>query len=122
MLFKQFRTEFRLGKERFLNCTNKQRVQTTNSPKLKLNARVLIFANKTLSKEKAGILNLIQNNQSTLQERERTHQSNINELQQLKEQQEKLKQKVLECSNQAQEQAEAPGERKEGPTLIRLHC
>ena len=68
---------------------------------------------QNLAKEKAGILNLIQNNQSTLQERERTHQSNINELQQLKEQQEKLKQKALECSNQGQEQADAHGERKE---------
>jgi chromosome segregation protein len=37
----------------------------------------------------------------------------LNELLQLKEQQEKLKQKVLECSNQAQEQTDAHGERKE---------
>ena len=68
---------------------------------------------QNLAKEKEGILSLIQNNQATLQERERTHQSSINELQQLKQQQEKLKQKVLECSNQAQEQADAHGERKE---------
>ena len=68
---------------------------------------------QNLSKEKEEILNLIQNNQSTLQERERRHQSSINELQQLKEQQEKLKQKTLECSNQAQEQADVHGERKE---------
>ena len=68
---------------------------------------------QNLAKEKEGILTSIQNNQATLQERERTHQSSISELQQLKEQQEKLKQKVLECSNQAQEQADAHGERKE---------
>jgi len=68
---------------------------------------------QNLSKEKEEILNLIQNNQSTLQERERSHQSSINELQQLKGQQEKLKQKVLKCSIQAQEQADLHGERKE---------
>ena len=80
---------------------------------LKTKCQGIELRKQNLSKEKEEILNLIQNNQSTLQERERTHQSNINELQQLKEQQEKLKQKVLECSNQAQEQADTHGERKE---------
>ena len=80
---------------------------------LKTKCQGIDLHKQNLAKEKEGILTSIQNNQATLQERERTHQSSISELQQLKEQQEKLKQKVLECSNQAQEQADAHGERKE---------
>jgi len=68
---------------------------------------------QNLAKEKEGILNLVQNNQSTLQEREGSHQSSIDDLEQLKEQQERLKQKVLESSNQAQVQGDAHSERKE---------
>ena len=41
-----------VGKEKFLNCTNKQRVQTINSPNLKLNVRVLSYANKIFQKKK----------------------------------------------------------------------
>ena len=80
---------------------------------LKTKCQGIDLHKQNLAKEKEGILTSIQNNQATLQERERTHQSSISELQQLKEQQEKLKQKVLECSNQAQEQADAHSERKE---------
>ena len=68
---------------------------------------------QNLLKEKEGILNLIHDNQSTLQERERKHQIRLDALQKLKEQQENLKQKALEGSNQAQVQADAHGERKE---------
>ena len=68
---------------------------------------------QNLLKEKEGILNLIHDNQSTLQERERKHQISLDALQKLKEQQENLKQKALEGSNQAQVQADAHGERKE---------
>ena len=67
-----------------------------------------------MQKKKLEFLNLIQNNQSTLQERERTHQSNINELQQLKEQQEKLKQKSSRNARiRARSRTDAHGERKE---------
>ena len=68
---------------------------------------------QNLLKEKEGILNLIHDNQSTLQERERKHQISLDALQKLKEEQENLKQKALEGSNQAQMQADAHGERKE---------
>lgn len=68
---------------------------------------------QNLSREKEGVLNLIQNHQETLQERERICQGGVDELQQLKEQQERLKQKVLESSNQVQAQVEAHSERKE---------
>ena len=80
---------------------------------LKTKSESIDLRKQNLAKEKEGIINLIQKNQSTLQELERRHQSSTDELQQLKEQQEKLAQKVLEYSNQAQEQADTHGEKKE---------
>ena len=68
---------------------------------------------QNLLKEKEGILNLIHDNQSILQERESKHQISLDALKKLKERQENLKQKAMECSNQAQVQADAHGERKE---------
>ncbi|MEK9627418.1 MAG: chromosome segregation protein SMC [Nitrospinota bacterium] len=68
---------------------------------------------QNLLKEKEEIRNLIQGSQSTLQERENICQSNNDELKQLKDQQEILKQRVLESSNQNQAQMDAHSERKE---------
>ena len=68
---------------------------------------------QNLLKEKEEILSSIHDNQSTLQERERKHQTSFDALQELKGQQENLKQKVLQGSSQAQAEADAHGERKE---------
>ncbi|MBC8283576.1 MAG: chromosome segregation protein SMC [Nitrospinae bacterium] len=66
-----------------------------------------------LATEKEEAQNLTQGNRTQLQEREIEHQSRIRELQQLKEQQEELKQQVLEGANQGQVQVDAHNERKE---------
>ena len=69
---------------------------------------------QNLAKEKEETQNQIHSNQSIFQERESGHQTRIDELRQLKEQQESLKQKVLDGSNEVQAQVDAHSERKEG--------
>ncbi len=69
---------------------------------------------QNLAKEKEETQNQIGSNQSIFQERESGYQTCVDELQQLKERQANLKQKVLEGSNQAQAQVDAHSERKEG--------
>ena len=80
---------------------------------LKTKCQGIELRKQNLLKEKEEILNLIHDNQSALKERERKHQISLDALQKLKEQQENLKQKALEGSNQVQVQADAHGERKE---------
>ena len=69
---------------------------------------------QNLAAEQEETQNQIQNNRSTLQERESEHQTHIDELQQLKERQGGLNQKVLEGANRAQAEVNAHSERKEG--------
>lgn len=69
---------------------------------------------QNLAKEKEETQNQIHSNQSIFQERESGHQTRIDQLRQLKEQQESLKQKVLDGSNEVQAQVDAHSERKEG--------
>ena len=63
--------------------------------------------------EKDDTTKQIHSNQSQLKDHEAQHQSRIDKFQQLKNQQDLLKQQVMEAMNQAQVKVEACNERKE---------
>ncbi|MBT6716393.1 MAG: chromosome segregation protein SMC [Nitrospina sp.] len=80
---------------------------------LETKSQALESRKQNLAQEKEETQNQIQSNLSLLQERDGEHQVRLEELQQLKEQQGKLSQRVLETSNMAHAQVDAHSERKE---------